>query len=1030
MKKETTQFDFIANEHNMLKLWESTKVFDKMVKKNETSKKRFRFLDGPITANGSMCMHHVWGRTLKDVFIKYQTLQGKSCQYQNGFDAQGMWVEVEVEKLLGLNDKQAILKYGLDNFTEKCMERVKFFADMQTKQSIRLGQLMDWDNSYYTNSDLNITSIWYFLKKCYERGMLVRSYKSMPWCPRCGTSLSEHEMTGSYKELTHKAVFIKLKVEKENLKIKDTNVPGAKILVWTTTPWTLSSNVAVAVNPEHTYSLVRVKSDSDLIIVGKEALKVLKDDAIEVVKEVKGSDLVGLVYKPALKLKVQDFEHKIVAWDEVSATDGSGAVHIAPGCGAEDYELGKRIGLQQIVPIDDAGRFTAEFEWLAGLGTEECESVVFDKLKENKTMYYTHSFTHNYPFCWRCKTNVVFKLVSGWDIKTEEIKPQLRAAVETVKWEPEFLKKSMVNWLDNMGDWNISRRRFYGLPLPIYPCDCGEITVIGSLEELKEKAVKWKDLPHLHRPYIDDIKIKCKCGKEVSRVAEVGDCWLDAGIATFSTKKYFTDKKYFNENFPSEVVIEMKEQIRLWFYSLLFMSVVLEGRAPYQKVVGYSTMLDEDGKKFSKTGPKNIKFDDAAETFGADVMRYVFAAANPVNDMRFGATMAEEARRKLIAFWNSYVFFNTYAVIDNPKIAGYTPKNLSTTDIWLLERLNAYIAECTREYDDYKIHNIIKATEDFVNDLSNFYIRVNRRRFWKGDNGEDKMNAFWSLYNAVKTITVVMSPVTPFVSEYIWQNCVREVEPSAAESVMLANFVKPIKYAGKTINGIVEMVDFTKSVISIAMKIRAANNLKVKQPLRTMYIKAEGKRDLTLFTDLLKDEINVKNVEIVKDESKFNVPFLVVDFKKAGAVLKGGVQELKNKLENLGEPEMLKAVAAHEKGGKVLGLSADLFVKKLAKKEGFAAETEGDVTVVLDTAMDTELVDEGLLRELIRSIQIARQDADLDITARIGLKLSTTDKKMQELVEVNKKKICDEVLAIEIALGKTGDDEVKIEICK
>lgn len=1025
MKKESTQFDFLKNEHSILELWETGKVFDKMVAKNADAKEHFRFLDGPITANASMAMHHVWGRSLKDAFIKYNTLRGRSCQYQNGFDAQGMWVEVEVEKMLGLNDKQAILKYGLGNFTEKCMERVRHFSNMQTRQSKRIGQIMDWDNSYFTNSDENITSIWHFLKKCYEKGYLAQSYKSMPWCPRCGTSLSEHEMSGSYKELTHKAVFVQFKLEAD--KIWGDLKSNVRMLVWTTTPWTLSSNVAIAVHPELDYCVVELKSTKDLIIVGKAALKVLKKDFVKVVRELKGADLVGMEYQPALKLAVQDFEHKIIAWNEVSAADGSGAVHIAPGCGAEDFELGKKLGLKQIVPIDEAGRFTEEFEYLKGIKTDECEKLIFDKLKANGTLYYVHDFTHNYPYCWRCKTNVVFKLVSGWDIKTEKVKPQLLKAVETVTWEPEFLKKSMINWLENMGDWNISRRRFYGLPLPIYPCDCGHITVIGSLEELaklsSDDAVK--NLPHLHRPYIDEIKIKCKCGKEVARVPDVGDCWLDAGIAPFSTKKYFTDKEFWKKNFPSEVVLEMKEQVRLWFYSMLFMSVVLERRAPYERVVGYSTVLGEDGKKVSKTDSnRKVTFDEQIEIYGADPVRYVFATANPVNDMRFGPTMVEEARRKLIAFWNSYVFFNTYAVIDKPDIANHKPQNLDVTDIWLVERLNQYIETCTNEYDGYKVHNVILATEKFIDDLSNFYIRVNRRRFWKGENGDDKLNAYWALYNAIKAICVVTAPITPFMSEYIWQGLVRDVEPNACEFVMLADFPKKIEYDGEKIKGIIEQVDFVKQIISLALRIRAAGQIKVKQPLRTMYIKTTGKQDLSLFIDIIKDEVNVKGIEIVQDEEKFNVPYLVVDFKKAGAVLKGDVQKLKDELASLSTDQMTETANK----GTFKNYPSDFFVKKLGKRPEFSAETEDDTTVVLDTSLDIELMYECNIRELIRSIQVARQNANLDISARIVLGLKAKNDVLHQLILKNKQKICSEVLATEVVENVVGGVKVATEI--
>jgi isoleucyl-tRNA synthetase len=1049
MKKENSQFDFIKNEHNILKLWQDGEVFKKMQSKNEGGA-RYRFLDGPITANGSMCMHHVWGRTLKDAFIKYKTLAGFSQQYQNGFDAHGMPVEVEVEKELGLGNKQAIIDYGLDNFTNKCIERVDRFAKIQTNQSVRLGQIMDWDNSYFTNSDENITSIWYFLKKCFEKGWLERSYKSMPWCPRCGTSLSEHEMTGSYRELTHKAVFIKLEIKDYKINGKPEN---AKILVWTTTPWTLSSNVAVAVNPENTYVAARVKTDSGLLIVGKEAIKVLGKDA-EIVAEFKGSELVGAVYTAPLKdLTVQDFEHKIIPWSDVSATDGSGAVHIAPGCGAEDFELGNKLGLRSIVPIDDAGIFTSEFDYLAGKSTIEVEPIIFEKLKQFDALHYTHDFSHNYPFCWRCKTNVVFKLVSGWDIKTAEVKPLLFKAIRDVKWEPAFLQKSMENWLENMGDWNISRRRFYGLPLPIYPCDCGHVTVVGSREELAKLSSQAEvdALPHLHRPYIDQIKIRCaKCSKPVERVPEVGDCWLDAGIAPFSTKKYFTDKAYFKQNFPSEVVLEMKEQIRLWFYSLLFMSAVLEGRAPYERVVGYSTMLDEDGKKFSKTGPKNIKFDDAAEQIGADVMRYVFAAANPSNDMRFGFSMAEEARRKLIAFWNNYVFFNTYAVVDRPDVQNHVVKNPDATDKWLIEKLNQYITDCTNSYDEYKTHNVITATEDFVDDLSNFYIRVNRRRFWKSENNESKLNAYTLLYRAIKAITVVMSPITPFISEYIWQGMVRHLESNAPEFCQLATFPSiknspSVGRGGAKGDGVgvntIESVNFVKKVISLALRLRSTQGLMIKQPIRTMYIKTDktNQTAVTNFMDILRNETNVLNIEIVNTEDKFNIPYLIVNFRAAGAVLGKQVQDLKNTLSALSDSEMSAVVASFDKGkvsvGEFKNLSSDLFEKKLKSKTEFVSETEGDITVVLDTTMDDELLAMGTLRELIRGIQVARQDAGLEITDRIQLGLVAKSKDLRTLITNNSDKICAEVLATELtelikdghkSKCTAGDEEVTI----
>ena len=1008
-------FDFIKNEHEMLKLWDEYFVFSKLMKKNE-NRPRFRFLDGPVTANASMGVHHVWGRALKDAQIKYHALKGYSSDFQNGFDAQGMWVEVEVEKLLGLASKKDIASYGLAKFTEKCMERVNFYADLQTKQSIRLGQHMDWGNSYFTNSDHNITSIWHFLKVVHERGWLVKSYKSMPWCPRCGTSLSEHEMSGSYKELTHTAVFASVTLDPAHADEAQEN-----LLVWTTTPWTLSANVAIAVNPEHNYVKARVKSSDRLLIVGKEALKRLRDDLIEVVQELKGSQLVGRTYTPPLALKIQNFEHKIIAWDEVSANEGSGAVHIAPGCGAEDFELAKKYGLAPIIPINEAGEFYQEFEYLAGLSTTEAGPVIFEKLKVLGALYYTHPYSHNYPFCWRCKTNVVFRLVEGWDIATEKIKPSIMDAIETVEWKPAFLKKSMQNWIASMGDWNISRRRFYGLPLPFYPCDCGHLTVIGSLEELRQLATDKSivdNIPHLHRPYIDDIQVTCSsCKKAVKRVTDVGDCWLDAGIAPFSTKKYFTDKAYFKQNFPAQVVIEMKEQVRLWFYSQLFMSVVLLNKAPYECVVAHGTMLDENGKKQSKTDPNSIKLDTALEEFGADAMRYTVVSANPSLDMRFGPGMIEETRRKMMGMLNSVGFFNTYAEIDKPNVTGYTPKQSHITDVWLTDAVNNYIIACDQAYAEHSAHKVIEYTEKLMDDLSNFYIRTNRRRFWKSEVGEDKLHAYWILYHTLKSVAIIMTPITPFMSEFIWQNMVRKIEKDAPVSVLLSTFPHELK-ASKKIKDIASKVEFVQKITTQAHSLRASCGLKIKQPLRTLYIKTEDTETIGLFADYLREELNVKVIEPATSEDQFNIPYLVVNFRNAGKQLGQRAQELKKIVESWSQERMREAVEGFEKNAvEVEGfgkLPPEVFDRKLKSKPEYVSLTEGNTTVVLDTTLDTELIEEGKLREIIRAIQVARQTANLEITARIKLGITTKSDVLKSIIQKNKHKIMQEVLAHEL----------------
>ena len=1009
MKKETSVFDFSRN-------YEPADILERIKQKNK-GKPKYNFLDGPITANAPMCLHHGWGRTLKDAYNRYNSLIGKEVDYVWGFDAQGMWVEVEVEKLLGLKSKKEIVEYGMDKFTEKCIERVNFFKNRQTEQSKLIEQLGDWDRSYITNSDQNITSIWHFLKVCNDKKMLKQSYKTMPWCPRCGTSLSEHEMTGSYKERTHKAVYVKAKLNDRN----------ERILVWTTTPWTLSANMAIAINPEFTYCKCRVKSDENLLIVCEKRLKVLRDDLIEVVEKVAGADLVGLTYEPFLPLQKQDFEHKIVAWDQVDEIDGSGAVHIAPGCGAEDFALGTKLQLKPIIiPVGENGTFYDEFEWLAGLSTVDCEEIFFQKLTENNNLYYHHDYTHNYPFCWRCKTDVIFRLVEGYDIATDGIRKDLLKAADTVNWTPSFMGKSMRQWLTDMGDWNISRRRFYGLPLPFYPCKkCGHLNVIDSREELRARAIdpaQVDAIPHLHRPYIDEVQITCeKCHEPVARVTDVGDCWLDAGIAPFSTKP--------KGQFKADMVLEMKEQIRLWFYAQLFMSVVLTGEAPYKNVVGYSTLVDEDGKKFSKTGPRKIYIEDVAKQYGVDVLRYTFASANPTLDMRFGDSIAEDAKRRLLAIWNAYVFYTTYAMVDRPDVKNYQPENLSPIDLWLVQLTNQYIQSTREAYDQFKTHQVVKLTDDFIEDISNFYIRVNRRRYWKNGEDQDKMNAYWCLFQALRSVVIVLTPIVPSYAQYLWQNCFGEGE----EPVMLATYPTPLKIKSKDNKlNLLEDVAFVKEVISLGLSLRAENQIAIKQPLSKVYIKTNRLDTVTMFAGIIQEQLNVKQIEIVTDDDKFNVPYLTVNFKKAGAILKNRVQELKNALQNT--QSMADYVAKFDANEKIVipgfdALTPDLFERKLASREGFVITASDDVTVVLDTIITDDLMLEGIARELIRSIQIERMNQKLNITDRIVLEIKTADEKLYTAANAHQPRIMREVLATEMRVTKgTGENEILVRL--
>lgn len=1022
---------FIEMEHDMLRFWDENKCFDKLREQNK-GHEMFRFIDGPITANNPMGIHHAWGRSLKDIFLRYKGMRGYDCRYQNGFDSQGLWVEVEVEKELGFKTKKDIENYGMDKFTRKCVERVKHYSGIITEQSKRLGQWMDWDNSYYTNTDTNIQGIWYFLKKCDENGWIKKEYKPMPWCPRCGTSLSEHEMTGSYKLMVHDSVFFKLPI------IED----GRKILVWTTTPWTLSSNVALAVNPEIDYVEVKVKSDDAVLILAKNSIKYLGDDKLEVLRLFKGEELVGLHYEtcfPELEAQ-QGIDHKIVAWEDVDAEEGVGVVHIAPGCGAEDFELGERLGLAKVMPVDDMGIFLPKFGFMTGKDSHTIKDEVFEELKKRNKLYKIDPHEHSYPVCWRCKSEVIFRLVPAWYIVTGELKPRLLKASESVKWEPASNGKRMADWLNNMGDWNISRKRYYGMPLPFYVCeDCGKITVIGSKAELREKAVDpaaVDALPELHRPWIDSVQIKCPCcSKPVNRISEIGDVWLDAGIVPFSTTGYFDDKEKWANNYPADWVSEMREQVRLWFYSMLFMSVVLEDKAPYKRVLSYNAVVAEDGSKFSKTGFM-IKFDEAAEKIGADTVRYLYAGAPVANDVRFGFNLGDEARRKLLSFWNIFTFFNTYAQLDKPDFENYKldKSALTPTDRWLIIRTNQFIEKATEYMDDYKTNLLVKDFEIFVDDISNWYIRTNRRRFWKTEDEQDKMVAYYTLFFALNTCVRIMAPIIPFMTEKIWQDLTRKVLPSSAESVHLSGW--PTIMEGFEDDGIIEQTALSREVIAVAMRLRNEHQLKVRQPLQKLFICAdEASADkIKIFEKNITDELNVKEVEYIESKDALEENYLTVNFRAAGAVLKQNVNKFKQALEASSDEQMAKMVASVKNGENVTvdgwdeTFTPDLFVMNSKTKAGVVSSAvTPDVTVALDIVITEELKKEGAVRDVIRQCQLLRKEAGYQVEQRICAAM-TGDSFVIDALKEKKDHIAAELLADDVIFGEMDGADLTKEI--
>ena len=662
--------DHVALEHSTLARWESERTFETLRDRNRGGP-TFSFIDGPITANNPMGVHHGWGRTLKDIWQRYAAMRGCDLFYQNGFDCQGLWVEVGVEKELGLNSKREIEEYGLERFARACRDRVALFSGQLTEHSKRLGQWMDWERSYYTMTDPNISYIWGFLQVCNERGWLYKGHRSMPWCPRCGTSLSQHELIDSYKDLTHPSLHVRMPLAGRDREY---------LVVWTTTPWTLPANVAAAVRPDADY--VRVETASGIAIVAAARLEA-SPIVGRVMGTVRGSELVGLTYTaPFDELPAQgSFENRVVAWDDVSMEEGTGVVHIAPGCGEEDFELGKREGLEALIPVDEAGAFFPEYGWLHGHVTAEAAQMIVDDLGQRGRLVDEGEITHRYPVCWRCGTELIYRLVDEWFIGCDEIREPMIAAARGVEWTPPQYAKRMEDWLRNMGDWCISRKRYWGLPLPFYLCDDGHLTVIGSKAELLERAVGGTEgLEELHRPWIDDVVIRCgQCAGDARRVADVGDAWLDAGIVPFSTLGWHNetfveagyaegagvgvtvadlpDHAHWEKWYPADWVSEMREQIRLWFYSMLFMGVALDGRSPYRRVLTYEKVNDETGRPMHKSWGNAIWFEDAIEEMGADVMRWMYAAQPPAQNLNFGYGRAGDVKKRLLTLWNTYAFF-------------------------------------------------------------------------------------------------------------------------------------------------------------------------------------------------------------------------------------------------------------------------------------------------------------------------------------------------------------------------------------
>ena len=859
-------YNFPETEQKILKFWQENKIFEKLREKNK-GKKPWSFLDGPITANNPMGVHHAWGRTYKDLFQRFKAMQGFDERYQNGFDCQGLWVEVEVEKELGFKNKKDIEVYGIDKFVEKCKERVKKYSAIQTQQSIRLGQWMDWENSYYTMSDENNYSIWHFLKKCWQDGYLYKGRDTVPWCPRCGTAISQHEiLTEEYKEITHKAIYFKLP-------IKAGKFEGKKFLVWTTTPWTIPANVALVVNPEFEYGVYKVGNEK-LILLKSLAEKIFGIE-YSLEESIKGQDLKGIKYEapfddlPRVKKisaeKPDTFHTVVLDKDLVTEIEGTGIVHCAPGAGEEDFKIGQREDLAVIDVIDESAVYLDDMYNFSGKNAKENPEIIFDYLKNYKSgefFYKIEDYTHRYPTCWRCKTELVWRIVDEWYISMDKIRKPLMEITKKINWIPSFGKERELDWLKNMHDWLISKKRYWGLALPIFECQkCSNFEVIGSKEELKERAVEgWEDFEgnSPHKPWVDNVKIKCqKCGEIVSRIKDVGNPWLDAGIVPFSTMKYFSDKDYWKKWFPAELVCEsFPGQFKNWFYSLLVMSAVLEDKNPMKTIFGYASVRDEKGEEMHKSKGNAIWFDDAVEKIGADPMRWLYARQNPAENLGFGYNVAEETKRKLMTLYNSYVFFSTYINKDelSDEMLKIKPENI--LDKWILQKIDKLTLLVESSIESYNVARAILAIEDFfINDLSLWYIRRSRKRFHE-DNPE-RNGAISAFYYVLSNLTKVISPIMPFFAEQMYQDLKIKNMP---ESVHLCDWPKLDK--NKIDDNLEEKMDEVRSIVNLALAERIIKGIKVRQPLATLKIKNIRSKiqNNDNLLDLIKDEVNVKEI--------------------------------------------------------------------------------------------------------------------------------------------------------------------------
>ena len=1048
--------DLVAMEHDVLELWRERRTFARL-RAQLAGKPRWSFLDGPITANNPMGVHHAWGRAYKDLFQRFHAMLGEDQRFQNGFDCQGLWVEVNVERDLGFTSKRDIEAYGIAEFVSLCKQRVLTYAARQTEQSQRLGFWMDWNDpdelrrlseqlaeapwseatiegpngpvtdtvemlvgrlgmpdvggSYFTFSNENNDLIWGFLAECHRRGLLYKGHDSMPWCPRCGTGLSQTEVNEGYQDREDPGLTVRFPL---------VDRPGESLLIWTTTPWTLAANVAAAVGPDLEYVLIRQGDAS--YWVGKGTLTTSAVGRFEVLESKLGRELVGWGYTgpfdalPAVRSAFEGsdgkaFQHRVIPWGEVGEDEGTGIVHIAPGAGAEDFQLGKALGLPVIGPIDESGRYYDGFGWLSGREAPAMAEAIVDDLERRGFFYHLEPYTHRYPNCWRCNTPLLFRLVDEWFISmgpvydapreslTKEqvdasLRYQIMNVVDQIRWIPSFGYERELDWLLNMHDWMISKKRYWGLALPIYDCPaCGSFDVIGGRDELKARAITGWDRfeGHTpHRPYIDAVEIACSsCGAPVRRIPDVGNPWLDAGIVPFSTLHFREDPEYWAKWFPADFITEsFPGQFRNWFYSMLAMSTVLRREPPFRTIFGYALVFGEDGRPMSKSWGNAIDFDEAAERMGVDVMRWLYAKSRPEDNINFGWHAADEARRELLVLWNVYSFFVTYA-----RLADWTPRrgihgeieaasSWPAIDRWILSRAASLAADVGARLADYDALNAAREVGRYIDDLSTWYLRRSRDRMRAGATPEDRHAAFATLHAALLSLVRTTAPLLPFMSDSMYGNLVASLPVELPDSVHLTEWPTEVMAPHLDIQLEAAMATVRRAV-ELARTLRSSAGIRVRQPIARLWLALPSGRlaEQEALLALLADEVNVKQVELIGDESELVErrvkPLLPKIGKRLGAAI----------------PAVMAAARSGEFTFRPDG-SVELAGQVLAPEEveiqatprpGTAVASDEGLVVVIDTELTPELRREGDARELQRAIQDLRRDAELALDDRIEL---------------------------------------------